>query len=201
MLATPAPPTTPEVKPKVEPRHPQHHHHRLTPPKVIDSTVPIVTPPSSSNSTSSNSAASTRPMKPLPLPKQQQQQQQPAANSKTLKKEEKVEITENGSRRFRCGICDIGFRFQVCYFFSDLNETNLSKTGTSWPAHALDNAHVNGGGGEANGSETECPGLVTRDEIITRFWLTLMPHTYTHTIPSFISHCYILQTNVLTHSD
>jgi len=110
--ATPATPTTPEVKPKVEPRHPQHHHHRLTPPKVIDSTVPIVTPPSSSNSTSSNSAASTRPMKPLPLPKQQQQQQQPVANSKTMKKEEKVEITENGSRRFRCGICDIGFRFQ-----------------------------------------------------------------------------------------
>ena len=58
-------------------------------------------------------------MKPLSLPTKQQQtqqQQQAAASSKTMKKEEKVEITENGSRRFRCGICDIGFRFQVTLF-------------------------------------------------------------------------------------
>ena len=30
---------------------------------------------------------------------------------------EKIEVTENGSRRFRCGICDIGFRFQVRNYF------------------------------------------------------------------------------------
>jgi len=52
-----------------------------------------VTPPKQEN----------RPVKTVTPPK-------PIRNQKI--EPEKIEVTENGSRRFRCGICDIGFRFQ-----------------------------------------------------------------------------------------
>ena len=81
--------TTPEqVKPKVEPRP------RVTPPKPDQ----LVSVPSSAA---------------LKVPVKITQQPKPPQNQARPKVEEKVEVTENGSRRFRCGICDIGFRFQV----------------------------------------------------------------------------------------
>ena len=88
--------TTPEqIKPKVEPRI-----ARVTPPKQPDQSATLKVPVKLTE----RQVAQITPPKPS------------TQNQARPKVEEKVEVTENGSRRFRCGICDIGFRFQVGFF-------------------------------------------------------------------------------------
>ena len=84
---------TPEqIKPKVEPR------------------IALVSPPKPDQSIKVPVKLTERQVTQITPPKPTTQ------NQARPKIEEKVEVTENGSRRFRCGICDIGFRFQVRFF-------------------------------------------------------------------------------------
>jgi len=69
--------------------------------------------PISSQKTSGTPATSMKSISPTSLPKLKEQRPSADVNpSQSATQSITSEVTENGTRRFRCNICDIGFRFQ-----------------------------------------------------------------------------------------
>ena len=84
--------------------------NRISPSSDVGSSISGSTISSQISATTSIKAISPSSLPKLkePRPNTEVIQGQPLAQSSTS------EVTENGTRRFRCDICDIGFRFQVC---------------------------------------------------------------------------------------